>query len=293
MVDVTDNNNKIETNNNGGKEDNGSISDSDSSYVIEEEIVEYELSDTEEEKSMNTKRSSKGSNKKSNNDKNEQDEFYEKALKIKDEEMNKTNHGAIINIDDENKEMNDDNVNKGKSLNDQNKNDPVQLSFKNVSDSMENIKIRLSTSQLNDSYNKINFNKTDTEFMRDIKRMRYVVSRINATHNLLKKSLYEMKENPFEIPDDEPYNDLASKCSTESVADVNVDYCEDDMFNIDEAEVFEKYILCIDDNNRDMFADHYENLHNVNELFKKTIFTNMTPSDSYNQTPAEEISAVA
>jgi len=133
--------------------------------------------------------------------------------------------------------------------------------------------------------------------MRDIKRMRYVNSRINATHNLLKKALYEMKGNPFSIPEDEPYVDLASECNTESVADVNVDFCEDDLFNVDEAEVFEKFILCIDEDNRDMFVDHFENLYNVNELFKKTVFTTMTPSllseENNNQAPAEEVTAAA
>jgi len=145
-------NNKGDANNNNGKEDNASLSDSESSYVIEEEIVEYEITDSEEDKSMNTKKSSKASNKKSNkdDDKNEQNEYFETALKMKDEEMK--NKDAIINIDDENKELND-NVISGKVIDEVNKNDPTQLSFKNVSDSMENIKVRLSTSQLNDSYN--------------------------------------------------------------------------------------------------------------------------------------------
>jgi len=129
--------------------------------------------------------------------------------------------------------------------------------------------------------------------MRDIKRMRYVVSRINASHNLLKKNLYEMKGNPFSIPDDEPYVDLASECNTESVADVNVDYCEDDMFNVDEADVFEKYILCINEEYRDRFADHYENLYNVNELFKKTLFSSpdYTEIEDTKEPAAQEVAA--
>jgi len=102
--------------------------------------------------------------------------------------------------------------------------------------------------------------------------MRFIVSRINETHNNLKKALYNMKGNPFSIPDNESYNDLPSECDTETVADVNVDFCEDDMFNVDEAEIFEKYIMCVDDELKDTFADHYENLYNVNELFKKAIF---------------------
>jgi len=155
----------------------------------------------------------------------------------------------------------------------------VNESFKNVSDSMENIKIRLSTSHLDvDSYNKVGFDKTEKEFMRDIKRMRYVVSRINDTHNSLKKALHDMKGNPFDIPDDEAYIDLASECNTESVAEVNVDFCEDDLINVDEADIFEKYILCIDEENREKFADHYENLYNVNEMFKKTIFSTIIQS---------------
>ncbi|ORX50318.1 hypothetical protein BCR36DRAFT_352371 [Piromyces finnis] len=272
MGDETINNNVTENNNK--KEDEVSLTDSESSYVIEEEIVEYEITDSDEDKSMNTKKSSKASQK--NNEKSEQNSFYETALKMKDEEMK--NDGAIINIDNENKELQDGNVTGENAIDSENKNDPTKLSFKNVSDSMENIKVRLSTTHLDSSYDKINLNKTDNEFMRDIKRMRYIVSRINESHNILKKSLYEMKGNPFSIRDDEPYPDLASECNTESVADVNVDFCEDDMFNIDEAEVFEKYILCIDENNRDVFADHYENLYNMNELFKKTIFTTMSSS---------------
>jgi len=244
--------------------------------------VEYEITDSEEEKSMKTKNSSKVSSKKQG-DKSEQSSFFETALKMKEEEMK--NKDIVVNIDNNNNELtngDNDDIKPPKNIENNNEDDNnISNSFKNVFDSMENIKIRLSNSQLNScsSYSKINFNKTDTEFMRDIKRMRYVVSRINASHNLLKKALYEMKGNPFSIPDDEPYIDLASECNTESVADVNVDYCEDEMFNVDEADVFEKYILCVDEENREKFADHYENLYNVNELFKKTVFS----SPDYNE----------
>jgi len=264
-----------------------SLSDSDSSYVIEEEIVEYEISDSEgEEKSMNTKNSSKVSNKK-NGDKSDQSSLFETALKMKEEEIK--NQEVVANIDNTNNELPNENDANTKPLKnaDNNSNDDennVSNSFKNVFDSMENIKTRLSNNQLypGDTYRKISFDKPMKQFERDIKRLRHVVSRINATHNSLKKALYEMKGNPFSIPDDEPYSDLASECNTESVADVNVDYCEDDMFNIDEADVFEKYILCIDEKNREKFADHYENLYNVNELFKKTIFSSPVFDDIEN-----------
>jgi len=266
MVDNSSNKNIAENNNE--KEDDISLTDSDSSYVIEEEIVEYEISDTDEEKTMNTKKVSSSLH--------NMGESENERGSIKNLEKERD---AIVNIDDTNKELpkgTKDSVQKEigkKTVND------VNESFKNVSDSMENIKIRLSTSHLDvDSYNKVGFDKTEKEFMRDIKRMRYVVSRINDTHNSLKKALHDMKGNPFDIPDDEAYIDLASECNTESVAEVNVDFCEDDLINVDEADIFEKYILCIDEENREKFADHYENLYNVNEMFKKTIFSTIIQS---------------
>ncbi|KAG4107463.1 hypothetical protein H8356DRAFT_1023556 [Neocallimastix lanati (nom. inval.)] len=264
---VNGNNNK-----DNEKNDDTSLTDSDSSYVIEEEIVEYEISDEDEEVSMNTKKSSKGSQKQRSDKsiKSHQSSFYETALKMKEEELKEEQANK------ENKFNNNNEIPQPKALKtlrDEYKDSNVSNSFKNVSDSMENIKTRLSNINLEeDSYNKININKTDKEFERDIKRMRFIVSRINETHNNLKKALYNMKGNPFSIPDNESYNDLPSECDTETVADVNVDFCEDDMFNVDEAEIFEKYIMCVDDELKDTFADHYENLYNVNELFKKAIF---------------------
>ncbi|ORX85323.1 hypothetical protein BCR32DRAFT_265722 [Anaeromyces robustus] len=258
---------------NNDKDDIVSLSDSDSSYVIEEEIVEYEITESEEQLSGKNKNGSKSN------------------LINQTETSNKNlqSNNKVVNIDndkDNSSESSNNNINSGKEIkskNEQSKEEEnISNSFKNVSDSMENIKIKLSSNNLDklDSYGKLNFNKTENEFIKDIQRMRYVVNRINETHNSLKKALHDMKGNPFSIPDDEPYYELASECSTEDVADVNVDYCEDDMFNIDEADVFERYIEFIDEENKDKFTEHYEKLYNVNELFKKTIFSSAIPESS-------------
>jgi len=118
-----------------------SLSDSDSSYVIEEEIIEYEITDSEEEgKSMNTKVSSK-----KKGDKSDQSSLFETALKMKEEEMK--NKEIVVNIDNTNNELpNNDDVNtKPLKKEDNNSNDDennVSNSFKNVFDSMENIKTK-------------------------------------------------------------------------------------------------------------------------------------------------------
>lgn len=130
--------------NNDKKNDNNSLTDSESSYIIEEEIVEYEISDSEED--VSTKKSQKQNE---NNDKRQQSDFFETALQMKEEEM-KTNQDNIRSI-------NNDEIPQPralKNLRDEFNDSNVSGSFKNVSDSMENIKTRLSSTHLNDdAYN--------------------------------------------------------------------------------------------------------------------------------------------
>jgi len=274
-----DNNEKNENNANENDNDSSSVTDSCSSYVIEEEIVEYEISDSEE--NVSTKKSQKLSE---ITDKEQQASFFNTALQMKEEEMKNKQENA--------NSLKNNEIPQPRAL--KSIRDEFIGSFKNVSDSMENIKTRFSNTHLDDdSYNKVNFNRTDNEFRRDIKRIRFINSKINETQNNLKKALYNMKGNPFSIPDDELYNDLPSEIDSEIFERAEEKFNEDKIFMDDEEEVIKKYILCVDEDNKDVFAEHYENLYKVDELFRCIIFPNETSQNSFDGEQKERKKEIA